>query len=239
MQNTNLRINTHSFTLVDQVEEKLYEYIKENDLTPGDNIPHERVLAEALGVANSVLREALSRLKMLGVVDSRSRRGMILCEPNLLGGLDRVIDPRILSKEKILEILGFRIILEIGISDFIFQNVTDEDLIDLEKIVKKHQVFDNNILIPADDSEFHTRLFEISGNQMVTQFQKIILPVYYFINENFNSFFDPFIKTISKDELVSHKDLLELIRAGDLEEYRKAMKKHLRLYIHFFQSNKA
>jgi len=86
--------------------------------------------------------------------------------------------------------------------------VTDKDIMDLEKIVEKHRVFDNNVLLPEDDSEFHMKLFEISGNRMVIEFQRIILPVYYFIRENFNSFFDPFIKKTSRDELVSHKDLV-------------------------------
>jgi GntR family transcriptional regulator, transcriptional repressor for pyruvate dehydrogenase complex len=239
LQNQILKINSHAFTLVDQVEEKLYEYIKSNELVPGDLIPHERKLAESLGVARGVLREALSRLKMLGVVDSRSRRGMVLCEPNLLGGLERVVDPRILSKKKILEILSFRIMLETGISDLIFSNVSKKDIEELENIVERHHVLDNNIFQPEDDSEFHTKLFEISGNQMVIQFQKIILPVYYYIRDNFDSFFDPFIKTTSQDELISHKHLVDLIKKGDSEKYNIAMKKHLELYTHFLNLNKA
>ena len=93
-------------------------------------------LAAALGVARSVLREALSRLKMMGMIETRTRRGMILTEPTILGGMKRVVDPRILGEEALFDILGFRIALEIGICSDIFRNITPEDISELEEIVK-------------------------------------------------------------------------------------------------------
>ena len=109
-----LKVHSQTITLVDQVEDKLLNYLKEKDLRAGDPIPNELELAAALGVARSVLREALSRLKMMGMIESRTRRGMILREPSILGGMKRVVDPRILSEESLFDILGFRIALEIG-----------------------------------------------------------------------------------------------------------------------------
>lgn len=225
--------------MVDHVENKLREYFTENGMKPGDHIPREVELAESLGVARNVLREALSRLRMLGLINSRSRRGMILTEPDLLICFERIIDPRLLSDEKKLEILGFRIIIENGIVDFIFNNITDNDIVELEKLVERHEVFENNIFLPEDDFEFHAKLFEISGNEMARQFQKIIRPTYDFINKNFKDFFDPFIKTTSRDELISHKDLLELIKAGNPDEYKKAIGKHVALYMNLIQLKKS
>ena len=72
-----LKIDSSPVTLVDKVEEKLRDYFREMDLMPGDPIPKEMELAESLGIARSVLREALSRLRMLGLIKSRTKRGMI------------------------------------------------------------------------------------------------------------------------------------------------------------------
>ena len=118
----NLKIDGQSITLVDQVEDKLLNYFRSQDLKVGDSIPNEIELSSALGVARSVLREALSRLKMMGMIESRTRRGMILTEPFILGGMKRVVDPRIMSQESLLDLLGFRVALEIGISSDIFHN---------------------------------------------------------------------------------------------------------------------
>ena len=104
-----LKVHSQTITLVDQVEDKLLNYLKEKDIRTGDSIPNELELAAALGVARSVLREALSRLKMMGMIETRTRRGMILTEPTILGGMKRVVDPRILGEEALFDILGFNL----------------------------------------------------------------------------------------------------------------------------------
>ena len=74
----------------------------------------------------------------MGMIETRTRRGMILTEPTILGGMKRVVDPRILGEEALFDILGFRIALEIGICSDIFRNITPEDISELEEIVKKY-----------------------------------------------------------------------------------------------------
>ena len=60
-----MKIEINQTTLIDQVEDSLLTYFKKNDLGRGDSIPNENSLAAELGVARSVVREALSRLKMM------------------------------------------------------------------------------------------------------------------------------------------------------------------------------
>ena len=50
-----LRVHSQTITLVDQVEDRLLNYLKEKDIRTGDSIPNELELAAALGVARSVL----------------------------------------------------------------------------------------------------------------------------------------------------------------------------------------
>ena len=176
-----LKIHTQTVTLVDQVEDKFLNYIKEKNLHAGDSIPNELELASALGVARSVLREALSRLKMMGMIETRTRRGMILTEPTILGGMKRVIDPRILSDDSIFDILGFRIALEIGICSDIFRNITPEDITELEEIVKIGTVVGNNEYAPVSEYTFHAKLYEITGNKTISEFQGIIHPIMVFV----------------------------------------------------------
>ena len=117
-----MKIEINQTTLIDQVEDSLLTYFKKNDLGRGDSIPNENSLAAELGVARSVVREALSRLKMMGLIHARPRKGMVLTEPSILGGMKRVIDPRVLSEETILDLLDFRIALEIGIQKYTESN---------------------------------------------------------------------------------------------------------------------
>ena len=73
-----MKIEINQTTLIDQVEDSLLTYFKKNDLGRGDSIPNENSLAAELGVARSVVREALSRLKMMGLIHARPRKGMVL-----------------------------------------------------------------------------------------------------------------------------------------------------------------
>lgn len=54
-----LEMQGQNRTLVDIVEEKLLLYLKDNNYCIGCTVPNEKELAYSLGVARSVIREAL------------------------------------------------------------------------------------------------------------------------------------------------------------------------------------
>jgi DNA-binding FadR family transcriptional regulator len=232
-----LKINTQTITLVDQVEDKLLTYFKQNDLHAGDAIPNEMELSSALGVARSVLREALSRLKMMGMIKTRTRRGMILAEPSILGGMKRVVDPRILSEDSLFDILGFRITLEVGICSDIFSNITPKDIEELKEIVKMGIAFENNEYAPISEFSFHAKLYEITGNKTISEFQEIIHPVMVFVKDKFKDLLEPInIEIKKKKKLVTHVDLLNFIKKKDLNGYRKAIEQHFAVYKIFMKN---
>lgn len=231
-----LKIHNQATTLVDQVEDKLLTYFRERDLRIGDAIPNELELASALGVARSVLREALSRLKMVGMIETRTRKGMILREPSILGGMKRVVDPRIMSENSLFDILGFRIALEIGICSDLFRNITPKDVDELEEIVKLGIAFDNNEYAPISEFTFHSKLYEITGNRIICEYQQIIHPVMVFVKDKFKEFLEPInIRIRQEGGLVTHTDLLEYIKANDEAGYRIALERHFVVYKIFME----
>lgn len=229
-----LRIMDKPITLVDQVEDKLLTYFRDQNYKVGDSIPNEMELSAALGVARSVLREALSRLKMLGLIESRTRRGMILKEPSLLDGMRRIIDPRILSEEALLDILGFRIALELGICHDIFLNLTPDDIADLEEIERMGETLGNNAYSTVSEYTFHSKLYEITGNRTISEFQSIIHPIMAFVKDKFKDSLEPINLELKKrGKLVTHKDLLEFIKKNDEEGFRHALEQHFAVYNFF------
>ncbi|MPM93362.1 putative L-lactate dehydrogenase operon regulatory protein [bioreactor metagenome] len=226
-----LKIQNNSVTLVDQVEDKLLSYFREKDLRKGDAIPNEMELTVSLGVSRSVVREALSRLKMMGIVETRTRRGMILSEPSLLGGMKRVVDPRILSEDTLFDILGFRIVLEIGICSEIFRKITPADIDNLEEIVNMGIMYENNEYAPFSEFAFHAKLYKITGNKTIAEFQNIIHPVMTFVKDKFQEFLAPInIQLKEEGRIVTHQDLLQYLKDGDEDGYRKALEEHFEVY---------
>lgn len=232
----NLKIESSNVTLVDLVEEKLLNYFKEMKIMPGDPIPKETDLASALGVGRSVLREALSRFRMLGLVTSRTRRGMVLSEPDMLGGLNKVIDPAIMSIDNLKQILGLRIALEIGNTYLIIKNIKNTDIEELELIIEGHQATEYNKFIVDIDHAFHSKLHQIAGNNLISKYQDIFYKVFVFVDENFKKYFEKYNKTTPKSELVSHRDLIEELKNRDVSGFQTLMQKHLALYIDFIES---
>ena len=231
-----LRITNQQNTLVDQVEDKLLDYFKSMELRPGDSIPREQELANALGVGRSVLREALSRLRMLGLIESRTRRGMILTEPSLLGGMRRVVEPKILGDEALFDLLGFRVALEIGICELVVNNVTSKHLADLEDIVDRGIMKNYGEYTPVSEYEFHTKLYEITGNKTIMEFQELIHPVSVFIKEKFKDNFLPINMELEKSgKRVTHKDLFEVLKMRDSVAFSRAMTYHFAPYYSFLK----
>ncbi len=221
-------------TLADQVEEKIIEYIKENQLVPGDSLPNEMHFSEMMGISRNVVREAMSRLRMLGLIQSRTKRGIIVTEPPLLNGFKKVLDPNLLSIKTIKEMMGMRIALETGITDFIFTNITKENINELELIVSRQQAIGINNLSVADEMLFHTQIYKIAGNDFILQFNQVMHPVFEFSKQNYESYFLPINEKLNeKGEIVRHADLLEKIKNNDKEGYREAVQKHLKPYWEF------
>lgn len=227
------KIDIQTNTLVDKVEISILEYIKTKKLIPGDTLPNEMVLASELGISRNVLREALSRLKMLGIVQSRTKTGIVIQEPSLLTSFEKVIEPYLLGEKAIVDMMGIRIVLEIGLTEFLFLNLTDEKIKKLEGIVRKQEAMKYQLTV-EQETAFHTCIYEISGNNFIIQFQKIIHPVFQFAKTNYESYFAPVNDRLLKEgKIVTHQDLLNCIKSRDMESYRNAIKTHLLPYMEF------
>tara|TARA_R110002167_G_scaffold105083_1_gene270484 strand:- start:36343 stop:37056 length:714 start_codon:yes stop_codon:yes gene_type:complete len=221
-------------TLTDQVEASIIEYIKDNKLVPGDPLPNEKEFVEMFSVGRNVVREAMSRLRMLGILESRTKRGIIVKEPPLLNGFKKVLDPQLLSVPTIKELMGMRIAMEVGIAEFLFTNVTDRDIAELENIISRQQAIGINNLSIEDEMQFHQKIYEIAGNNFILHFYELMQPVFVFAKHNYESYFEPINKKLQEsDGVVTHSDLLQAIKNKDKNLYQERIRRHLRPYWEF------
>jgi DNA-binding FadR family transcriptional regulator len=217
-------INTS--TLVDKVELRLWEYFEENNLKPGDALPKELDLSRELGVSRTVVREAFSRLRTLGFVDSRKNRGMVLTRPDVLSSFEKVLNPKILSHSTLQDIFEWRMVLEIGLADLIFSRKSDTDIQELEEIVDRAEQEEGVVagFNALHEMEFHGKLYEMSGNDTLRRFQGMLFPVFKYVIDH-----GLFIKDYPYPEgYVTHRRLFEIIKKGTSREFAIAMQDHLK-----------
>jgi len=222
-----------STTLVDWVESRIIKEIRDNQLESGAEMLNEKELSEKYDVGRNVVREALSRLRMLGIIESRKKRGIVISQPNVMFSFKKVINPFMLSKATILDLLGMRVSLEIGCARMIIHNLTDQDIEDLKVIVAKESAIDSLKVDIEMERAFHSKLYAISKNKVMLDFLDTLLPVFKYVNENYEDF-DQFNKERrGKGRFIRHKDFLPYLEARDVDGYQRAMEDHLVAYIDY------
>lgn len=210
-----------TLTMADQVEAQLHEYIIKRAIKPGDAIPKEQELADALGVSRNVVREALSRLRMLGLIDSRKKRGMILTQPDIMKGLQRIVHPSILDEHVRKQLFELRLVLEVGLGDLLFKRKTPEQLKRLDAVIERERKASTQIERIRCEFEFHSTLYEMAGNETLKRFQTILLPVFEYVVE-----YESKLQHTSAGT-VTHADLVKILHGNNPGEFANAMRKHL------------
>lgn len=74
--------------LSDTVYEQLMDRIVDRSLSPGAELPAERILAEKLGVNRGAVREALKRLQQAGLIQIRQGGNSVVLDYESEGGLE-------------------------------------------------------------------------------------------------------------------------------------------------------
>lgn len=210
-------------SLVDKVEANLVELLQQQKLKVGDSIPKEIELAEALGVSRTVIREALLRLRMMGLIESKKKKGSVITSPDIFGNLSKSMNPHILDPGTLKEVFEIRLVLEIGMADFLFHRITKADIKDLKQIVANEPPAAQDHLFNVEhEIAFHGKLYEITGNETMKKFQKMLLPVFDYVHNS-----GLLKKQTALKTFVSHKELVEILENGTPEQFRNGMRNHL------------
>jgi DNA-binding FadR family transcriptional regulator len=207
-------------TLTEQTEQQILKYVTENGYQVGDVFPKESEFAEILGVSRVVIREALGRLRMMGFIETKRKRGTVLKSPDMFYGVKTIVNSGKLDLESLKDLYEVRIMLEIGMADFIYLRKTDESIKLLENLVAREEATDVNDLetLAALDIQFHTLLYKISGNKSLGTFQNLLNTLFTTYSRS---------KNWRNRQIISHATLVGILKKGTTDAFRSAMRLHL------------
>ena len=220
-------------SLVEQAQRDLLKYISQN--STNSHLPKEQELVEILGVSRVVVREALSRLRALGIIETKRKRGTVVVAPDVFAVLKTIIASGVLDRDSLRDLYQLRLMLEVGMADFIYLNMTEEQLDGLDKIVAEEVELEREMTMAEDDDQryaiakkltdvdirFHSALFEMTGNKSLMDFQYILRHLF--------TLYRPKIKVdYHSRTIISHVSLYNLLRTGTAETFRTAMRLHLK-----------
>ena len=205
--------------MADLVEMQLREYLRKKSFKPGDPLPSEQQLADSLGVSRNVVREALSRLRMLGIVETKKKRGMLLSSPDILGSLERVLDPLIMDKNTLQDLFELRLTLEVGLADILYKRKKKKDVEELEAIAfHQQEMLVSPPSVIKHEIAFHGKIYQMTGNDTMQRFQDMLLPIFGYVME---------LEKVYTPASVSHIQLVELLKNSSKEKFRQGMLQHL------------
>ncbi len=210
-------------SLVDKVETQLVQLLIDRKLKVGDSIPPEIELSKSLGVSRTVTREALLRLRMMGLIETKKKKGSVITSPDIFEIMNKSMNPHILDQNTLKEMFELRLVLEIGMADLLFLRITPEDIAELKAIVANEPDTAKDHIFNIDhEIIFHGKLYEIAGNQTLKKFQRMLLPIFDYVHNS-----GLLKKQVTINRFVSHRGLVDILENGSPELFRNGMRNHL------------
>lgn len=220
-------------SLVEQTQRDILKYISEHNSIA--QLPKEQEFVESLGVSRVVVREALSRLRALGIIETKRKKGTVVVVPDIFGTLKSIVSSGLLDRNTLRDLYQLRLMLEIGMADFVFQNKTAETMRKIEAIVAREVELEEQLNKEDDkdgirriaeelrdvDIQFHSALFETTGNKSLMDFQ-------YLLRHLFSLYAPRVKKDFHIRTIVSHVGLYNLLCNGTPDAFRMAMRLHLK-----------
>lgn len=155
--------------IYEEIVEQIHELVKCGELKPGDKLPSERDLVNRLQVSRASIREALSALEMMGLLEVRSGEGTFMRKLKP----ESVIAPLawMLSIEKgtVLELLEVRKILEVQAAQLAALRAQPEDIHELEEALEdmRQEIVNPELGGEKADLRFHYAITRATKNQIL------------------------------------------------------------------------
>jgi GntR family transcriptional regulator, transcriptional repressor for pyruvate dehydrogenase complex len=195
-----------------------------NGLKPGDRLPGERKLAEILGVSRGSLRDALVRLEVMGLVESRPGTGTRVRELSV----DELVVPLanvVTSKVALVgDLLDFRKMLEPSLAARAARHASRSDIAYMEQILMRQ---DKKIragkLAIEEDSEFHYHIALASGNRVVLKVLDVLMDLLRGTRERSLQ-----TEGRARKSFAGHRSILAAIKRRDPLAADRAMRRHVK-----------
>jgi GntR family transcriptional regulator, transcriptional repressor for pyruvate dehydrogenase complex len=207
-----------------EVAQVLLSHLVSGEYQPGQRLPPERALADALGVGRSLIREALKALTLLGLIEVRPGDGTYLRRrpSNLLPasfewGL-------LLGENQLEDVMEARRELEVVLAGLAAQRRDDTDVAELLELLDKMRDATNAEDFVAADVAFHLRVAHAAKNSVL---QSMLSGTQSLLHAWISRVIAAADETTPSYQ--EHVPVFEAIKAGDEAAARQAIRRHLEL----------
>lgn len=213
-------------TVIDSIVAEIKGKILSGELQDGDMLASQDELARALGVSRASLREALSRLSLMGLVETRHGSGTFVKTAKPLDFMNPLTSLLVMDQDSAAELLQARFYIESPVAELAALNATDEQVEQMGNLIERMRVAyanDDSDGYVDLDTRFHVLIAESSGNRVLTRVLEIIRNLLPLCIRRFHLSFPARIPT----SMEYHEGIYKAIERRDPVEAREYMEGHI------------
>src|SRR5699024_2464794 len=151
----------------EEIADKIIQRVKNGELAPGDSIESVEKTAKYYGVSSSTVREALSGLRAMGLVETRHGEGTFITSFDASAFSLPVTTALAMQKKDIKELMAVRRMLEIGTASLAAANHQEEDIKNLEHSLQLMKDAEGEGKLGEQDLQFHLDIANATHNKIL------------------------------------------------------------------------
>ncbi len=216
--------------LSQQLTERIREYIEQAALPDGAFFMTEAEVAEQFDVSRAVAHEAVGRLRAIGLLEGRQRKGLIVRRPDPVSLFSASLPFLANSEQDVSELSRLRYVLEVGAIELAVKNASDEQIKQLMRLAEEMK---SSVKTQSEanrgtelDISFHSLLLEMTGSTLIAGMQRVLVDFFR------NIAIQTPVDNDSTDRIAwEHIELATAIQDRDIERARVLMRMQLRHYL--------
>lgn len=221
----------------DQVYAQLQRLIQRGEFPTNSRLPPEQELSQRFGVSRPIIRQALRRLSLEGVVESRKGSGTVvrLGQTSIQSGF-----PALSSVADVEQFYEFRVDIESRAAALAAVRHTIEQLREIEAAVdaSSEAIEAGNLRLAADlNFSFHRAIAKASGNRFHQTAVELLPNAIGHVGYEFRIGTSDEEHGRSRVILAEHREILDAIRARHPELAATLMKDHIVSAQNYLYSN--
>jgi GntR family transcriptional regulator, transcriptional repressor for pyruvate dehydrogenase complex len=210
-------------TFVADAIRTIKDMILDGRLAPGQRLPSERALSEALGISRPTVREAIRSLQAMHILESRHGAGTFVASlsvEELLAPLQFVLSLADSGLEHLFEV---RLMLEPGAAALAAERASSEEVDGLRDCAARaeHAVDDPDAMLRLD-TELHERIVRAAANPLLEH----LLAATAALGAESRAY-TARLPGVLDETAAEHSAIVESIATGDADAARAGMAAHI------------
>lgn len=218
-------------SLIDSIVEEIKQKITGGNLKDGDSLGSQDELARQLEVSRPTLREALKRLELMGLVETKHGRGTFVKTVSPHDFMNPLASFLVIDQESALELLEARLYIEGAVAALSAENASTENIGKIKAALDNMKAAAEKVNLEAFieyDIKFHLLVARSTNNRVLIKTVDILRDL---IHQLVLKVFE--IQAGSESETFNHtikyhEQILSAIEQHDSNIARRHMEEHLR-----------